>query len=186
MKRLIGLLLAVSSVAAMAAPTAQMVFIDSGDIMKKSKMGAAFEREVNDIRNEAQTLAMSEQSKIGEMEKNISEKYKGSKVVDQMLVAAEIAEIEKAKRHAGFSIEEKKREVTAAIEAKEREISQKIMVEVKNVAEKQGWGAVSDLRASGCVFVAEGLNKTDDVVKAINLKHDAEVARAALGKTKTA
>ncbi|MFC1854325.1 OmpH family outer membrane protein [Candidatus Dependentiae bacterium] len=186
MKRVTMLALTMVSAAAYAGPTVNMVFIDSGELLRKSKMGAAFEREVNSLRENAQKKAQLEQEKIANLEKSFSEKYKNIERPNQKEVSSKVAEIEKAKRKANFVIDEEKRTLASKIEEKERDVGQNIMDEVKAVAKDKGWGAVSDIRAAGCVFVADNVNKTTEVLKAINKKHDADVARAAIGGTKTA
>ena len=169
------LLMASVSVAALGAQK-PVYRIDANKLTTSSKIGAAFDKKIAGLRSEVQVLALNEQSKLSATEKSLTDKFKSGALTDQKEIAKATAELEAQKRKANFAIEEKNREVTAQIESERMILSEKIMKEVSAVAQSKGWGALDPIT----IFAHKDLDKTDEVLEAINKNYDAELARASL------
>jgi Skp family chaperone for outer membrane proteins len=160
-----------------SAQAKESVFINTAELFEKSKMGSAFKREAVGMQKEIQELALSEQSKVTDFEKSFEEARKTE--TDNKALEAKASDLEAKRRRAQFNVEEKNREFTAKLKTEEQKLQKTIMDEVETLATAEGWASVSD--STGCLFVSKELNKTDKVVEVLNKKHDAQVAKAALG-----
>ena len=169
-----ALLLAVSSVQAadIVKKSDNLVSIDSILLMQDSTEGKLlaerFQKEVEDFRTQVKT----EQDKLVNLQKTIE---KQAKVLSKEAKLEKIEELEKMKKTAERNLADMEENLKTKVQRQQFVLREKQMKVVNNVCKKQDWGLMIDKNVPGVLFVNNAIDKTDIVLKAVNVDYEKEL-----------
>ena len=169
-----ALLLAVSSVQAadIVKKSDSLVSIDSILLMQDSTEGKLlsekFQKEVEDFRTQVKT----EQDKLVDLQKTIE---KQAKVLSKEAKLEKIEELEKMKKTAERNLADMEEGLKTRVQRQQFVLREKQMKVVNNVCKKQDWGLMIDKNVPGVLFVNNAIDKTEEVLKAVNVDYEKEL-----------
>ncbi len=169
-----ALLLAVSSVQAVdiVKKSDSLVSIDSILLMQDSTEGKLlsekFQKEVEDFRTQVKT----EQDKLVDLQKTIE---KQAKVLSKEAKLEKIEELEKMKKTAERNLADMEEGLKTRVQRQQFVLREKQMKVVNSVCKSQDWGLMIDKNVPGVLFVNNAIDKTEEVLKAVNVDYEKEL-----------
>lgn len=158
--------------------TPKKVIINRAALKSNSKDGKQFEKEREQELTKFREFATNKEKEIAQLEQALAKKHQAGSLTANDL-QEELANIERLKRRAGLEVEDKKYEISAKLQRKENELEKKVLQPIEALAVKNNWTEVKDTQGN-VLYAANALDKTTDVLDALNKAFDAETAKASL------
>lgn len=177
MKKIALLLLASTAVAQFAhADTPSKVTVNLNELKATSKEGQRLEKLREQKLREFREYAGKKEQEVASSEQMLLKKHQQGELAAGDL-QDEMANLERQKRRAGAEIEDKKLEISMLIQKQDKALESKILASIPDIAKEKGWKEVKDIGGS-VLFAAADLDKTTDVLSALNKKFEADNAKA--------
>lgn len=154
------------------------VIIDRSTLKRDSKDGKLFEKTKEQELAKFREFAALKEKEISLLEQSIFKKHQQGEL-SPVDLQDEMANVERLKRRAGLEIDDKKYEISAKLQRTENELEKKILNSIPTIAQKNNWTEVKDTQGN-VLYAANILDKTSDVLDAINKAFEKETAKATL------
>lgn len=157
----------------------KLVSIDSILLMQKSKEGQKLTKEIQKEIEEFQQFAKNEQKKLTDFQEEVSKK---AKVLSKDALAEKGEKLANMKKNAERVLGDKEESLKASIQKKQISLRNKQMKVANEVFEQKKWGMMIDNNTPGVLFVSSAIDKTDDILKAVDAKYENESVKTVMSK----
>lgn len=172
MKKVLGVVLLLTVVSSYA-DTSKLVSIDSLKLMEESKEGqllaGSFQKEVESFR--AQVKA--EQDKLLELKDKLD---KQAKVLSREARLEKEEELMKMKKTAERTLQDHEETLKNKVQRQQFALRDRQMKVANEVFKKNNWGLMIDKNAPGVLFVNNAIDKTKEMLKAVDQKYQEEIS----------
>jgi Skp family chaperone for outer membrane proteins len=146
----------------------KLVSIDSILLMQKSKEGQKLAGEIQKEIEEFQQIAKNEQKKLTDFQEEVSKK---AKVLSKDVLAEKGEKLASMKKNAERVLGDKEEALKVSIQKKQIALRNKQMKVANEVFEQKKWGMMIDNNTPGVLFVSSAIDKTDEILKAVDEKY---------------
>lgn len=157
----------------------KLVSIDSILLMQKSKEGQKLTKEIQKEIEEFQQFAKNEQKKLTDFQEEVSKK---AKVLSKDALTEKGETLANMKKNAERVLGDKEESLKASIQKKQISLRNKQMKVANEVFEQKKWGMMIDNNTPGVLFVSRAIDKTDDILKAVDAKYENESVKTVISK----
>lgn len=157
----------------------KLVSIDSILLMQKSKEGQKLAKEIQKEIEEFQQFAKNEQKKLTDFQEEVSKK---AKVLSKEALTEKGEKLASMKKNAERVLGDKEEALKASIQKKQIALRNKQMKVANEVFEQKKWGMMIDNNTPGVLFVSKAIDKTDEILKAVDAKYEKESVKTVATK----
>jgi len=180
MKKSLALLLAVAFFGSDAAAT--VFSIDSTRILRESREGRQILASNEKDKKMLMDVEMKESQKVGKLREDIENGMRAGKFT-QASIQVKYEELNRAQRRAKHVIEDAREDLKIKEQRKVIAFRGKVHQVAGEFFEKKGDCAVLDQATPGVIYLAKSIDRTDDLLKEINVRHEKNKAKLALTKS---
>ncbi len=152
-----------------------LVSIDSIKIMQESKEGKSITSKIQKDFEKFQAQVKSAQQELMGMQEDLNKK---AKVLSQDALQEKTEALTKKKKDLERELADKEEALRATIQKQQIMLREKQLKVVKEVSEKEKFGAVVDVNTPGVLFVSNAIDKTDLMLKAVDEQYLAKSVNA--------
>jgi Skp family chaperone for outer membrane proteins len=145
-----------------------LVSIDSIKIMQESQEGKTITEKIQKDVEKFQNQVRTAQTDLSKMQEELSVK---AKVLSQDALQEKTEAITKKKKDVERDLADKEESLRANVQRHQMALREKQLKVIKEVSEKEKWGAVVDINTPGVLFVSNAIDRTDLVLKAVDAKY---------------
>lgn len=157
----------------------KLVSIDSILLMQKSKEGQKLAGEIQKEIEDFQQFAKNEQKRLTDFQEEVSKK---AKVLSKDALAEKGEQLASMKKNAERVLGDKEESLKTSIQKKQISLRNKQMKVANEVFEQKNWGMMIDNNTPGVLFVSRAIDKTDEILKAVDEKYEKESTKTVLSK----
>lgn len=169
MKKIILSGLALAFGYGLQAKPIDLVSVDSAILMTESKAGQELAEKARK-ENEALTVfASNTQKELSKLQDEISAK---AQILNRDALQEKITHLTQKRRQAEVEMANKRESADLAIQRAQAQVREKQLVVMKKLCESKGWDAL--LEKQNALFVSNSIDKTAEVLKALDEAYDAE------------
>lgn len=158
----------------------ELVSIDSLTLMQKSKEGKALasmlQKQIESFQKEVQ----SAQQQVVSLQETIQ---KQAKVLSKEALMEKGGELTRMKKRAERDLADKEESLKMSVQKHQTLLRDKQLKLAKQVFDKKGWGMMIDRNTPGVLFVNDSIDKTDEILKVVNIEYNKTAAKNIVSKT---
>ncbi|MFH1643933.1 MAG: OmpH family outer membrane protein [bacterium] len=181
MKKVLGAVLLLTVVSSYA-DSSKLVSIDSLRLMEESKEGqllaGLFQKEVESFRSQVK----AEQDKLLELKEKLD---KQAKVLSREARLEKEEELMKMKKTAERTLQDREESLKNKVQRQQFALRDKQMKVANEVFKKNDWGLMIDKNTPGVLFVNNSIDKTKEMLKAVDQKYEEETTNVTVEKSET-
>jgi outer membrane protein len=171
MKKILSSVIAISALSMSISFAKELVCFDSMRVLQEAKENQKIAGELNGKIEELQNYVKESQQKLVDLQTELDKK---TSVLSKEAVQEKAELIVQKKKDFERIIGDKKEKLEKIIQQKQVVLRTKQIGVINEVCKKEDWGVLVDKNAPGVVFAADALDRTDILLKAIDLAYDAE------------
>ena len=157
----------------------KLVSIDSLLLMQKSKEGKLLAEKLQKDIEEFQNFAKNAQKEIADYQETIQ---KQAKALSKEALIEKGEKLEKMRKNAERQLADKETDLKRKIQREQMVLREKQLSVTAEIFEKESWGLMIDRNTPGVLFVNNAIDKTEDVLKAVDKTFEKTVAQAVVEK----
>jgi outer membrane protein len=157
----------------------KLVSIDSLLLMQKSKEGKILAEKLQKDVEEFQNFAKNAQKEITDYQETIQ---KQAKALSKEALIEKGEKLEKMRKNAERQLADKETDLKRKIQREQMILREKQLSVTAEIFDKKGWGLMIDRNTPGVLFVNNSIDKTENVLKAVDENFEKNVAQAVVEK----
>ena len=182
MKKMFLLVPAVAFAASLSAST-ELVSIDSLAIMQKSAEGKELAEKIKKEINGFQEDVQGAQKDLADKQESLS---KQAKVLSEEAMQEKQTELVQKRKELEQKFANKEEALRLKLQKWQMSLREKQLKTVNTFSTKQGWPMVIDKNTPGVLFVSNAIDKTDDVLAAVDSAYKTDKVSTKTTKTEKA
>ncbi|MFC1894455.1 OmpH family outer membrane protein [Candidatus Dependentiae bacterium] len=152
----------------------ELVSIDSILLMQKSKEGKILAEKLQKDVDAFQNFAKNAQKEIVDYQQTVQ---KQAKALSKSALIEKGENLEKMRKTAERNLTDKETDLKRKIQREQAVLRNNQMTVVSEIFEEKKWGMLIDKNTPGVLFVANSIDKTDEVLKVVDEKYKKLIAK---------
>lgn len=179
MKKIILSSLALAFSCGLQAKPIELVSVDSAVLMAESKAGQELAEKARKENDSLTAFASTTHKELAKLQDEISTK---AQVLNRDALQEKITLLTQKRRQAEVEMANKRESADLVIQRAQSQVREKQLVVMKKLCEEKGWDAL--LEKQHALFVSNSIDRTAEVLKALDAAYDAEKKTATNASSK--
>lgn len=161
----------------------EIVSVDSLLIMQKSAEGKVLASKIESQIQGFQNEVKASHEDLTKMQETLSKQAKG---LSQEALEEQRNKIEKKRKNLEREFADKEEALRASIQKQQIALRETQLKVVTQQSEQKGWAAVMDKNTPGLICVSSAIDRTDEILRAVDASYEASKAKKTTVKTASA
>lgn len=152
----------------------ELFTVDGIKLMEQSKAGRELTEKARNAKAEVEAFIMSKNKELAKLQEEMTSK---AQLLSKEALDEKAASFEKERRKSELAVVEKREAVSHSLQKEHTKFRDEQTTVISSLCQRNGWSAL--LEKSAALFVSQSLDKTNEVLQALDEAYDARVAAAA-------
>lgn len=164
--------LSLFTVTVVQAKSESLIVIDSISLMQQSQEGKKLAEVMKKKITDFQNYVKKNQDELTSLQQEVGSK---ADVLSKEALQEKMEQLSKKKKEAERAITDKEEALRIDVQRDQIKLREKQLNVVSKLFEQEGWGLMVDKNTPGVLFVAKGIDKTEEALKVVDASYEASL-----------